>query len=148
MPSDHEKFEAEQLRRKHTLEGALSMASDSMTFRDEENKEKWEKMVSENTDRLNQDVYRCAEIWARLMECRIRVGDTLEACADTTFSIMDNGHLSGFAANAITATLVEVWIHGERLRRWHNLKYGIRGQGEKANEEGGILASYAVCVRT
>jgi len=32
-----------------------------------------------------------------------------------------------------------VWAHGEALRLWHNLKYQLRDEGEKANETGGVL---------
>jgi deoxyribonuclease V len=35
--------------------------------------------------------------------------------------------------------LSQVWVHGEQLRRWHNLKTQIRNEGEKANESGGVL---------
>lgn len=35
--------------------------------------------------------------------------------------------------------LSQVWIHGEELRRWHNLDSQIGTEGEKANESGGVL---------
>lgn len=35
--------------------------------------------------------------------------------------------------------LAKAWKHGEDLRRWHNLKTQLANEGEKANEQGGVL---------
>ena len=131
----HEAEEA-QRRQDLTLKGALAAAPRKMTLRDEEG---WKKSVAANTDGYGGGVISFAERWARLMEGRMANGDTLEACADEASSLADNEGITGFMYGAAVSTLSQVWIHGEQLRRWHNLKTQIGHEGEKANESGGVL---------
>jgi hypothetical protein len=35
--------------------------------------------------------------------------------------------------------LAKCWVHGEALRRWHNKETQLKDEGDKANEEGGVL---------
>ncbi|HBB65496.1 MAG TPA: hypothetical protein DCZ84_02580 [Candidatus Vogelbacteria bacterium] len=107
-----------------------------MTLRDEEG---WKKSVAVNTDGYGGGVISFAGRWARLMEGRMTNGDTLEACADEASSLADNEGITGFMYGAAVSILSQVWIHGEQLRRWHNLKTQIGHEGEKANKSGGVL---------
>ncbi|MDA8315367.1 MAG: hypothetical protein M0010_09365 [Actinomycetota bacterium] len=40
---------------------------------------------------------------------------------------------------AAVSVLASCWVHGEELRRWHNLDTQIGTEGEKANASGGVL---------
>jgi len=125
-----------QQRQDLMLKGALAVAPEKMTLRDEEG---WKKSVAANTDGYGCGVISFAERWARLMEGRMANGDTLEACADEDSSLADNEGITGFMYGAAVSILSQVWIHGEQLRRWHNLKTQIGHEGEKANESGSVL---------
>ena len=118
------------------LKGAFMVVPEKMTFRDEEG---WKKTVAANTDDYGGGVMSFAERWARLMEGRMANGDTLEACAEDASSLADNKGITGFMYGAAVSILSQVWVHGEQLRRWHNLKTQIGHEGEKANASGGVL---------
>lgn len=130
--------EAEEAQRRQDLilKGALSVAPEKMTLRDEEG---WKKTVAANTYGYGGGIIRYAERWARLMEVRMANGATLEACADKTSSLVNNESITGFMYGCAVSILSQVWIHGEELRRWHNLKTQIGHEGEKANASGGVL---------
>lgn len=130
--------EAQEAQRRQDLmlKGALVAAPEKMTLRDEEG---WKKAVVANTDGYDDGVMSFAERWARLMEGRMANGDTLEACADEASSLADNEGITGFMYGCAVSILSQAWIHGEQLRRWHNLKTQIGREGEKANESGGVL---------
>jgi len=66
-------------------------------------------------------------------------GETVEDCADTASHLADSEGITGFMYGCAVAILAKVWVHGEALRRWHNLKTQLRDEGEKANESGGVL---------
>jgi len=124
-----------QQRQDLMLKGALAAAPEKMTLRDEKG---WKKAVATNTDGYGGGVISFAERWARLMEGRMANGDTLEACADEVSSLANNG-ITGFMYGCAVSILSQVWVHGEQLRRWHNLKTQIGHEGEKANASGGVL---------
>ncbi len=130
--------EAEEAQRRHDLmlEGALKMAPEKMTLRDEEG---WKQIVEKNSDGYGSGVIRFAERWARLMESRIFNGDTVEMCAEEASSLADNEGITGFMYGCAVSILSQVWVHGDELRRWHNLKTQIGNEGEKANKSGGVL---------
>ena len=118
------------------LKGAFMVVPEKMTLRDEEG---WKKTVAANTDDYGGGVMSFVERWARLMEGRMANGDTLEACAEDASSLADNKGITGFMYGAAVSILSQVWVHGEQLRRWHNLKTQIGHEGEKANASGGVL---------
>lgn len=130
--------EAQEAQRRQDLmlKGALAAAPEKMTLRDEEG---WKKAVAANTDGYGGGIISFAERWARLMEGRMTNGDTLEACAEEASSLANNEGITGFMYGRAVSILSQVWIHGEQLRRWHNLKTQIGNEGEKANESGGVL---------
>lgn len=132
---EREAEEAQQ-RQDLALKGALAFAPSEMTFRD---KDAWEKTVAANTDGYGSGVISFAERWARLMEGRMANGDTLEACAKEASLLANNEGITGFMYGCAVSILSKVWIHGEQLRRWHNLETQIGNEGEKANAGDGVL---------
>ncbi len=135
--------EEDQKRQDALLKSALLAAPTNMTLRDEVG---WKKAVEANPDPYGSAVMQYAEMWARLMEARIVAGDTVEACADEASHIANTDGITGFMYGCAVSILSQVWIHGEALRRWHNLKTQIRDEGEKANAEGGVLNPALLCI--
>lgn len=130
-------YEEKEQRKKLMLEGALLVAPEKMTLRCPEG---WKKTVDANTDPYGAATVQYAETWARLMEGRIANGGTIQDSADDASHLADAGiGITGFMYGCAVGILSHVWIHGEELRRWHNLKTQIRDEGEKANETGGVL---------
>ena len=100
----------------------------------------WEKIKSVNTDSYSGAIIRYAALWANLMEVEMQKCNIFSEIAERTskdaigvYGI--TGAMYGFAVEILS----ELWIHGEELRRWHNLKIQINDEGEKANESGGVL---------
>lgn len=88
-----------------------------------------------------------AERWARLMQLAMAKGEKLEDVAEATAHEADlEGITSGVYVCAV-GILAHRWKHGERLRRWYNLKYQIGNEGEKANESGGVLNIAVISLR-
>lgn len=118
------------------LEGALS-AAPALELKDPEG---WQKSIDANTDGYGGAVIRFAGDWARLMQMKIAQGDKLADIADECCSVADGPEgITGFMYGCAVGILSHVWIHGEELRRWHNLKTQIKDEGERANESGGVL---------
>lgn len=92
-----------------------------------------------NTDPYGACVFRYAERWAEAMEAEMARGVELEAIAERTSHEADTEGVTGFMYGAAVSILAKVWEHGERLRRWHNLATQIGTEGERANENGGVL---------
>ena len=71
-----------------------------------------------------QGIIDYANRWAELMEVCIVKGETLESCAERTSHESDTdgitGNMYGHAAMLISA----YWVHGDKLKVWHNSKYG------------------------
>ena len=55
-------------------------------------------------------------------------GERLAAIASECSYLADSG-ITGFMYGAAVSTLARVWIHGEALRLWHNLKTQIGDEG-------------------
>lgn len=118
-------------------DAALGAAPAEMTLR---NAAAWREWIAANQDGYGGAVVQFAERWARIMEGMIASGQHLKDCADDACSLADDGiGITGFMYGCAVGMLAEVWVHGEELRRWHNLKTQIRNEGEKANESGGVL---------
>ena len=80
-----------------------------------------------------------AEEWARVMQAEMAAGKELaDVWLDTSYEAAYDG-ISGAMHGAAVHTLSQCWVHGEALRRLHNLKHQIGDEGERANEEGGTL---------
>jgi hypothetical protein len=82
---------------------------------------------------------RYAERWAYLMEHEMEEGKKLVDIAKTTSHTADEEGITGFMYGCAVSILSRVWIHGEELRRWHNLDTQIGHEGERANEKGTVL---------
>lgn len=80
-----------------------------------------------------------AEVWARLMQYEMSQGKKLEDIAEAASHEADVEGITGFMYGMAVSALSKLWRHGEALRRWHNLKYQLRGEGEKANQNGGVI---------
>jgi hypothetical protein len=94
-----------------------------------------------NTDGYGAAIFKVAEQWANIIETKISQGKKISEIAQTSFGEADDEGLTGFMYNAAVAILAKCWIHGEELRKWHNLDCQIGNEGEKANQEGGVLNS-------
>lgn len=99
----------------------------------------WQKFKDNNQDGYGGAVVTYAERWARLMQLEMANGKNLEDVAEPTSSEADLEGITGFMYGCSVSTLAHCWKHGDRLRRWHNLKYQLGNEGEKANESGGVL---------
>lgn len=99
----------------------------------------WRQAVANNQDPYGSGVYRYAENWGRIMQKRIDAGATVAEAAKETQFIADKEGITGFMYGCAVSALAACWIHGEELRRWHNLESQIGTEGEAANESGGVL---------
>ena len=101
--------------------------------------EGWAKAKAANTDPYGGRVMSYAEDWANFMEREMAAGQSLEDCAEATSQEANTDGITGFMYGAAVSTLAAVWQHGETLRRWHNLKWQLGTEGERANASGGVL---------
>jgi hypothetical protein len=110
--------------------------------------ELWQKCKDNNQDAYGGACMRVAERWADLMELDIEQGKTIKEVAAARFQQADADEgVTGFMYGAIVSTLSAVWVHGEKLRKWHNLGVQIRDEGEKANLSGGVLNPAILCIK-
>jgi len=96
-------------------------------------------VASNSKDGYSKGVVDYGEKWAALMEESLAGGKALADIADNTSHLADTDGITGFMYGCAVQALSHFWIHGEELRRWHNLKTQIGTEGEKANESGGVL---------
>lgn len=99
----------------------------------------WQKFKDVNRDTYGGAVVIYAERWARLMKVEMTEGHTLEEVAESASYEADLEGITGFMYGVAVSTLAQTWKHGEKLRRWHNLKTQFGDEGERANESGGVL---------
>jgi hypothetical protein len=99
----------------------------------------WLKFKENNKDGYGGAVVSYSERWARLMQAEMGTGKNLEDVAEATSGEADIEGITGFMYGCAVSTLAQCWKHGDRLRRWHNLRTQIRDEGEKANAAGGVL---------
>lgn len=117
------------------MEGALAGAG-PIELKDPEG---WATFSNANQDGYGSGVVRFAERWARLMQQRMSNGETIQDCAEDMSRLADSEGITGFMYGCAVHALANLWIHGEELRRWHNLDTQIGTEGETANENGGVL---------
>jgi len=123
-------------RRTTDLATILVHAPATMTLRDAQG---WQLALSVNPDPYGHAVMTYAERWARCMEAEMARGMSLNDCAERCSHLADEEGVTGFMHGCAVSTLAAVWIHGEALRRWHNLATQLHGEGEAANASGGVL---------
>lgn len=90
-------------------------------------------------DEYSRGCVEYSERWAALMEVAVSDGEAIEDCAKRTSLEADTEGITGFMYWAAVSILSQAWVFGEELRLWHNLEVQIKNEGEKANEEGGVL---------
>jgi hypothetical protein len=97
---------------------------------------------NKNTDGYGSAIFRYAEAWADLMEEKIDTSSPIQNqinfIADQLSRDADTEGITGYMYGVAVNILAHCWVHGEELRRWH-LDCQISNEGEKANEDGGIL---------
>lgn len=105
-----------------------------------EGKEKeYQDWYDKNPDDYGHACFTYAERWADLMEQAIANGEQFEDVAENLSHVADKDGITGFMYGVAVSILSKAWIHGERLRRWHNLATQIGDEGKRANEKGTIL---------
>lgn len=92
-----------------------------------------------SADPYSKAVVDYSERWAGLMEARMEKGEKLSDVAGETSHEADTDGITGFMYGCAVQGLAWFWEHGEELRRWHNLQTQVGNEGERANEEGGVL---------
>ena len=104
------------------------------------NPEEWQQFVAKNCNNpYGRGVLTFAEYWARFMEGQIAAGHQLVDIAESCSEIADTDGITGFMYGCAVNILSLAWVYGEDLRRWHNKKTQINGEGDRANEDGGVL---------
>lgn len=131
-----EEYERKHRERENTVNAILAGAPERMTLRDAD---AWNKSCNANKDDYGGAVMTYAERWARLMEARMTKGERIADIADECSHLADMDGITGFMYGCAVSILSKVWIHGEALRLWHNLKTQLHDEGAKANETGGVL---------
>ena len=114
----------------------------------------WNKCVEVNKD----DVYsaRCvsfAHDWAIGMQSHIaaemdaeQITKVIVLNAEAEATKADYDGITGFMYSAAVSMLSQCWLYGEDLRRWHNKKYQIGEEGDRANEKPGAVLNTAVLI--
>jgi hypothetical protein len=125
-----EEYRKIEALRKADLEEVLQIAPFEMSVKDQE---AYEDILRVQTSPYSKAVIQVADQWARIMEYRISLGETLEECADKSMDIADDQGLSGYMYGIVVAFLCEVWIYGEQLRQWHNDLYGVNSDSGVVN---------------
>ena len=92
-------------------------------------------------------IFEYAERWAALMEVRVANGEDLSDIAHETKRDSDIDGVTGFMYGRAVATLANFWIHGEELRRWHNLDWEPGERGKQANKEGTVINPAVLNIR-
>jgi hypothetical protein len=121
----------------------------SFTFKEGMNDLFLAKQEECQKDAYRKRIFEYAACWANLMEKHIASGEKLGDIAQATSEEADTDGITGFMYNVAVAILCDCWVHGEKLRVWHNLRTQRHGEGEKANKEGGVLngAVFVICPR-
>jgi len=101
--------------------------------------DEWHKQVEMNDDDYGSCCIRYIARWANYMERELAKGAELEQIAKACGHEADKEGITGFMYGVSVNILSQVWVHGEELRKWHNLDTQMGNEGEKANENGGVL---------
>ena len=117
----------------------MKVHSPAMKFVEPNGEADWLKCVENNQDPYGDAVIRFCSEWATRMEAAIDAGETIEQCIDNAGRAADDEGITTFMYGCAVKILSRVWLHGEKLRRHHNLSTQIHNEGEIANESGGVL---------
>ena len=108
------------------------------------NQENWDKWQKNNTDPYGHAIIVYAERWANLMEEGMASGMPLEKIAKKSSHDADTDGITGFMYGAAVSVLFSSWVHGDKLRRWHNRDTQIGKEGDDANKKSGAVLNPAV----
>lgn len=131
------KWQAEADEKRARFDARLAQAPE-MSFSDKAGWDEW--LANQGDDGCGKTAFRYAEWWARLMELEIGNGKQIAEVANETSHEADVGGITGSMYGVAVSALAQYWKYGEELRRWHNIKTQLKNEGEKANEEGGVLS--------
>lgn len=101
--------------------------------------EAWAEAVRINDDPYGRSCIRFTERWADLMETRVAAGEAVKDVARATSREADTAGITVFMYGCAVSLLAQCWVHGEELRRWHNIDTQLGTEGEAANASGGVL---------
>jgi len=108
----------------------------------------WQRWVDNNQHDPGYAVFGYAERWADLMEAEMADGAKLEDIAERCSCEAKCEGITRAMYGLAVLVLAKCWEHGDRLRRWHNLRTQILDEGERANARGTVLNPAALCVGT
>lgn len=101
----------------------------------------WQEWCDNNTDGYGG---ACVKVAAKLME--IIDDDSVEITKDTVHALVSRaddeskvGGITGFMAGAVASMVSQCHERGEEFRQAWNNEVAIGDEGEKANDEGGVL---------
>lgn len=101
--------------------------------------QEYQTYKEKNSDPYGGAVVTFGERWARLMQAEMAKGKKIAEMADQASHDADVEGITGFMYGCAVSALAHFWKHGEALRLWHNRKTQIGDEGDKANENGGVL---------
>jgi len=110
------------------------------------NEMEWAGWAAVSDDPYSSAVFRYAERWAGLMEGCMADGEAVPECAKRTGREADVEGITAFQYGCAVSALSLCWVHGEELRRWHNLATQVGDEGERANEKGTVLNPALLCI--
>jgi hypothetical protein len=128
-------YDAKMDARSKTVESKLVNAPSIELLNDLD----WQKSRDANPSGYGGAILSYAECWARLMQVEMANGKELKDIADSTSHEADTDGITGFMYGSVVSILAQCWKHGEQLRRWHNKECQFGNEGDRANEEGGVL---------
>lgn len=111
---------------------------------------KWDAFVANNrANAYSRCVVDFARAWAEAIEARLGQNIDLADSARKTFPEVNRldlarGGITGLQYGCVVAVLAAVWEHGEALRRYHNLEIQFGDEGERANEQPGLVLDPAM----
>lgn len=81
-----------------------------------------------------------AERWADMMESALKADPSTDFAelANRTSHEADVEGITGFMYGVAVKILFDHWVYGDRLRRWHNSKYGASGAKANQTDDGVI----------
>lgn len=100
-------------------------------------KEKWQSWVDNNKDSYGK---ACVDVAREVMNIldEDKPFDPHRIICDADNKI-DAGGITGFMAGCVAQMVSQCHSRGEEFRRAWNTQYQIKDEGDKANEEGGVL---------
>lgn len=98
----------------------------------------FERWWAINSDPYSRAAAQFAVTWAELMEkgMTVQLGDKeFSSLAAESSIAADTEGVTGAMYGAAVGALAHLWEHGDRLRRWHNARYGVLEEQAK----GGVV---------